>query len=91
MLQYFQEGGIQMKLDLYKKDSCPFCQRVLQYLDESGRTDIIFHDTVMDNEAAEELTEAGGKLQVPCLLIDGKPMYESLDIIEWLQAHPQEG
>lgn len=79
-----------MKLELYKKDSCPFCQRVLRYLANSGRDDIIFHDTVNDPGAAEELVAVGGKLQVPCMLIDGEPMYESMDIIKWLHAHPQE-
>lgn len=79
-----------MKLELYKKDSCPFCQRVMRYLAKSGRSDVIFHDTVKDQGAAEKLTAVGGKLQVPCLFIDGEPMYESMDIIAWLHAHPQE-
>ena len=79
-----------MKLELYKKDSCPFCQRVMIYIEENGRDDIIFHDTVRDPGAAEKLIEVGGKLQVPCLFIDGMPMYESLDIIGWLEEHPQE-
>ena len=79
-----------MKLELYKQETCPFCRRVLQHISESGRNDINYHDIITDEGAAEELTEIGGKLQVPCLLIDGEPMYESMDIIEWLQAHPQE-
>ena len=36
------------------------------------------------------LIEHGGKEQVPCLFIDGKPLYESLDIIAWLEEHPQQ-
>ncbi|MDU3117838.1 MAG: glutathione S-transferase N-terminal domain-containing protein, partial [Finegoldia magna] len=28
--------------------------------------------------------EKGGQDQVPCLFIDGKPMYESMDIIKFL-------
>lgn len=32
----------------------------------------------------------GGKQQMPCLFIDGKPMYESGDIVMRLQGHPQE-
>ena len=35
------------------------------------------------------IVERGGKFQAPCLFIDGKPLYESLDIIDWLKAHPQ--
>ncbi|MBE6736814.1 MAG: NrdH-redoxin, partial [Ruminococcaceae bacterium] len=40
-------------------------------------------------EDRRRLIEVGGYEQVPCLFIDGKPMYESLDIIDWLKAHPQ--
>lgn len=79
-----------MKLDLYKFDACPYCQRVCKVIDKSGRTDIEYHD-IRKNEADRlYLIEHGGKEQVPCLFIDGKPLYESLDIIDWLNAHPQE-
>ena len=37
-----------------------------------------------DAEADATLVRVGGKHQVPCLFIGGKPMYESLDIIDWL-------
>lgn len=33
----------------------------------------------------EELLKIGGKSQVPCLVIDGVALYESLDIIKWLK------
>ena len=78
-----------MKLELFKKDTCPYCQRVLGYIKDSGRTDIIFHDIVKSPEAADILVREGGKKQVPCLFIDGKPLYESLDIISWLKEHPE--
>lgn len=79
-----------MKLDLYKFDTCPYCRRVLAFIDESGRTDITLHDTRKSEDDRRYLIENGGKEQVPCLFIDGKPLYESLDIIDWLKAHPQE-
>ena len=45
----------------------------------------------MKNEADyKRLLAVGGIDQVPCLFIDGIPMYESLDIIDWLEKHPQE-
>lgn len=78
-----------MKLELYKKDSCPYCQKVLRAIRESGRTDIEMKDIITDDANREELVRVGKKLQVPCLFIDGKPMYESDDIIAWLNAHPQ--
>jgi glutaredoxin 3 len=37
--------------------------------------------------ARDDLLEIGGKGQVPCLVIDGKPLYESSDIIRWLEAN----
>ncbi len=80
-----------MDLKLYKMDACPYCRRVMTYLNESGRTDVQLMDIHADKENYRTLVEVGGMDQVPCLFIDGKPMYESLDIIEWLKAHPQEG
>ena len=77
-----------MTLELYKKDTCPYCQRVMKYINESGRTDIIYRDILQDPEAERTLVTEGGKKQVPCLFIDGTPMYESLDIIKWLEEHP---
>ena len=76
-----------MKLELYKFDSCPYCRKVMRFIDETGRTDIVYRDIHKDAGAREMLITIGGKEQVPCLFIDGKPMYESDDIIEWLKAN----
>ena len=35
----------------------------------------------------KELITIGGKAQVPCLVIDGRALYESDDIIDWLKEH----
>lgn len=78
-----------MYLELFKKETCPFCQRVMKYIASAGRTDITYHDIIESEKAAEKLVSVGGKRQVPCLFIDGKPLYESQDIIDWLEAHPQ--
>ena len=79
-----------MKLELYKYDTCPYCVRVMDYISSTGRKDIIYRDIHKSDEAARTLVKVGGKRQVPCLFIDGKPLYESLDIIEWLKNHPEE-
>lgn len=79
-----------MKLELFKFDTCPYCQRVMNAIKESGRTDVELHDIHKNAEDLERLISVGGKQQVPCLFIDGKPMYESGDIIVWLENHPQE-
>jgi len=40
--------------------------------------------STMEGNNRSELIAIGGKGQVPCLVIDGKAMYESDDIIVWL-------
>lgn len=77
-----------MKLELYKMDTCPFCRKVMRAIDELGRTDIEMHDIIESEEDKARLIRDGGKMQVPCLFIDGKPMYESDDIVAWLRANP---
>ena len=79
-----------MTLELFKKDSCPYCQRVMRYIDSAGRKDVVYRDILESAANAKRLVEVGGKRQVPCLFIDGAPMYESLDIIRWLENHPAE-
>lgn len=70
------------ELLLYKKDSCPFCRKVARYLDARGIT-VPARDVATSPEARAELVRVGGKAQVPCLLIDGEPLYESDDIIAY--------
>ena len=74
------------ELVLYKKDSCPYCQRVMRWIDAewAGRAPIAYR--VTEPAAAEELVRVGGKRQVPCLFVDGTPMYESGDIVAYLAS-----
>ena len=76
-----------MKLELYKMDTCPYCRKVIRAIEDMGRGDIEMHDINRSPEDRERLIRDGGKLQVPCLFIDGKPMYESDDIIAWLKEN----
>lgn len=71
-------------LVLYYKPSCPFSQKVLKFL-EKNNLDVPLKNVDEDNKAREELLHLGGKTQVPCLFIDGTPLYESGDIIDWLK------
>lgn len=76
-----------MKLELFYKESCPFCQKVMRFIDKHELRDKIeFLDIVKDDSAKKRLVDEGGMNQVPCLFIDGKPMYESSDIIEYLKS-----
>ena len=71
-------------LVLFIRHTCPYCVRVLDYMDEAG-IKLPLRDLNSDAGATSTLLEVGGKVQVPCLFIDGKPLYESLDIIDWLR------
>ncbi len=73
-------------LVLYKFDACPFCYRVQSWL-EGRDVPVVYKDTRQDPEAREELQARTGRTQVPCLFIDGEPLFESGDILEWLEEH----
>ncbi len=68
---------------LYMKPSCPFCRKVLRYM-EREHISLPMKDISAEPAAREELVAIGGKGQVPCLVIKGKPLYESDDIIAYL-------
>lgn len=78
-----------MDLKLYKFDSCPYCQKVYREIEAQGRTDIEYRDILENEQYYHELMNVAGVDQVPCLFIDGKPLYESDDIVKWLKEHPQ--
>ncbi|MFT5299944.1 MAG: glutaredoxin 3 [Mariniblastus sp.] len=74
------------ELMLYYFPSCPYCRLVLDCL---ARLDLEIPMRNIQTElgARDELLAIGGKGQVPCLVIDGKPLYESADVVSWLEAH----
>jgi glutaredoxin 2 len=77
-------SGRPLELVLYKYDACPFCVRVMQRAQQLG-FDLPRRDTRRDDGARDELLRLGGKPQVPCLFVNGQPMYESADIIAFLE------
>ena len=74
------------QLTFYHFEGCPYCGRVKDFMKKNNVT-LLMKDTGKDPTALEELIRIGGKTQVPCLVIDGKALYESLDIIEWLKKN----
>ena len=77
-----------MKLELFKRDTCPYCVKVQMLIEELGVEDQIEQlDITRDADARRCLVEVGGKQQVPCLFIDGEPLYESRDIMNWIEAN----
>ena len=76
--------GQAVELVLYKFDSCPFCQVVFRAVKRLGVA-LSYRDIEEDEAAARDLVERGGLDQVPCLFIDGRPLYESADIVRYLE------
>ena len=76
------------KLILFYKENCPFCIRVINYLEKIDK-EVQLKNISENPDAKQELLSIGGKTQVPCLLIDGKALYESLDIIRWLSENKE--
>ncbi len=79
-------AGGDYELTLYKFDSCPFCIRVMRVLDATG-VEVEMRDTRGDPQARAHLLAETGRTTVPCLFIDGVPLFESADIADWLRVH----
>ncbi len=82
------EPGARHTLALYKYDACPFCQRVLRALDDLD-VQVEMRDTRTDPRWRRDLSDRTGRTTVPMLLIDDYPLFESADIVSWLQKHAQ--
>jgi len=78
------------ELILYQSDYCPFCRRVTWALEDMADIEIEVRDTMVP-EHRRALLELTGRTQIPCLVIDGQPMLESRDIVEWLEAYATRG
>lgn len=73
-------------LDLYILETCPYCRKVMSFMEEKG---IKYNKVDITNRASEEaLIKMGGKRQVPFLVDNDRniQMYESADIIEYLKT-----
>ena len=77
-------------LELYIKNGCPWCHKVLSFM-EANAIELPLHNIDESVADREHLIEVGGKRQVPCLFIDGKALYESSDIIDYLKEHVMKG
>lgn len=74
------------QLDLYYFDACPYCQRVLNVIHEL-KIKVNYKDIYGDIHHMQKLMAITGRKTVPCLFINGDPMHESADIIDWLRAN----
>jgi len=73
-------------LTLYHFAGCPYCEKVKNYLTQR-KISVPMKDTHADPTNKEELIKIGGKVQVPCLVIDDRALYESNDIIQWFEKN----
>ena len=77
-----------MQCELYFYQTCPFCQMVLSKIKALNLDEkIILKDTIKDPKNAVFHRETTGRNTVPCLYIDGKPLFESSDICRWLEEN----
>jgi glutaredoxin len=77
-----------MKLELYHFETCPYCRKVRNFIKENGlESKVVYYDTEKDSAAHTRLMALNSDEQVPCLVVDGKPMLESDEIIAWLKEH----
>ena len=72
--------------DLYILETCPYCKKVMAFLDEIHENYNKVHIAEKANEDA--LIQLGGKRQVPFLVDKERniQMYESNDIIEYIKT-----
>jgi glutaredoxin 3 len=75
-----------MKLELFKYDACPFCMMVIQVVEDLN-IKVTYCDTSEDEAHLLRLIEDTSRRTVPCLYINGTPMFESRDIIRWLKEN----
>lgn len=79
-----------MQLELYQKESCPYCQKVRQKMSDLGLS-FVAHNPRQNEEKMEEMMNLGGQDMVPFLVIRDdsgeiqEHMYESDDIVDWLE------
>ncbi len=77
-------------IQLYIQHSCPFCQKVLRAAREMGLTEgkhYMVIDSAPGTPGRAAVLKIGGDSMVPFLVDGDTAMYESLDIISYLQEH----
>lgn len=80
------------KLALYRKDWCPYCDRVSSVMSSLALT--ITECDINQPEHLQALVSGGGQRMVPCLRIESEPgqyfwLYESADIIAYLRRYAE--
>jgi glutaredoxin 3 len=78
----------EVMIQLYMRDGCPFCQKVLLAAEEIGLKegeDFTTIDAAPGTPGRDVVLNLGGKAMVPFLVDGDTAMYESGDIIAYLE------
>ena len=73
-------------LVFYTASTCPYCVRVQRVVDELG-VELTVRNRNLQSQWRQVLLARTGRTQVPCLFIEGEPLFESADIITWLRRN----
>ena len=77
-----------MKLELYYYEQCPFCRLVLNQINDLSLNEFIEYKNTLENPEHRQFhINKTGRSTVPCLYIDDGPMFESRDIMRWLEQN----
>lgn len=76
-----------MDYKLYAATCCPYCKKVIDFMEKEGidKVDVLFVDK--DDDAKKALLEGSGGKQVPCLNFGDEWMLESDDIIAYMKEN----
>lgn len=69
---------------LYYKDGCSHCHQVIDHLNREG-IEIPVMELSEDPAYREHIRQMIGKVRVPCLVVDGKPIIGARNIKRWLE------
>ncbi len=75
-----------MGLVLFYFPGCPYCRKVLDTID-ALEIEVELKDILKNSAFHSELVKLSGDDQVPCLVVDGRPMLESDDIVRFLKSN----
>ena len=74
------------KMLLHQFQSCPFCKKVRSKLEEL-ELDYETREVPRDKSKRDTIKELSGQLKVPVLEDDGTVVYDSRDIVDYLEVN----
>ena len=87
--RFVDRQGQPLDLVLYTTPTCAYCHIVLRKAKQLGFE--LSQRDASEPAAYRELMLAGGMSQVPCLVVNGHAMYESRDIVAYLEGEVRLG